>query len=682
MQSLNKGLISLKNRLIRFFSLVTAIIITITAFPLSASATTFNRIVNASTDIIMTNEGTYTTVVRNDNGSLSIGKICWHGTNALNLLKDIVAKNPTQALSILGKSLYNEIITYSSWDTKIPTVNETAVITVLLSTAESREVQDKTAWEYISKYVDHGISLGITEPEALIFFADYENQMGRNGAASFYYNVMRNYGEVNLGTLFSASSKNARRVRTYNFCATINWNNYSDNPVNEKDTVPPEISDVVVSNINTQGYTVSCTASDNKKVMAIFFAVFHQDDGSENAKWYRQDTTATAKMTIDITEFNNRAGNYCTYIYVFDEAGNYSYVELNAVKVPEVTPAEPKLSLTVSATSAEKVGEKMRWRASASGGSGSYLYTFSLYRDNKEIKRTSRSDYSDFEYTIDATGVYKVLANVYDTVSGKTATVVSSETNIFTPIVIESFNANIPAALLGQQIFWEVEANGGEGELEYSYTLYKDDIIVQSTDFKAGNYKYTYKPSEEGVYNVTVNIRDSRSQVISLKSDDITVIRPLEAENVSFSSDYAVAGKSVSCSVDIFGGTGSYTCVFSIYCDGVLVIESESLNSDEFTFTVPKAGKYTAKVTVTDADTTVTEAEGGSLSVAEKAQKGDSNCDGKLTAADARYALRCSAGLDTVDELFKYAVDVNEDGKITAADARQILRVVAQLDTF
>lgn len=56
--------------------------------------------------------------------------------------------------------------------------------------------------------------------------------------------------------------------------------------------------------------------------------------------------------------------------------------------------------------------------------------------------------------------------------------------------------------------------------------------------------------------------------------------------------------------------------------------------------------------------------------------------DGRLSAADARFALRCAAGLDTVDELLRYAVDVNEDGRITAADARLILRVVTQLDTF
>ncbi len=671
----------MKNRILRFFSLFTAIILTVTALPINASANSFNRIVNAATQIIVTNEGNYTTVVRNDNGALSLGKICWHGTNALNLLKEIVAKNPSQALNILGNALYNEIITYSSWDTRIATASEAAVLSILLSTAESRDIQDKRGWDYISGYVKHGQSLGITEPEALVFFADYENQMGRSGAAAFYYQVKSNYGSVNLGTLFSASSKNSRRVRTYNFCATINWGNFSDYPVNEKDTEAPEISDVSVSNITSEGYTVSCSASDNKKVSAVFVAVYFKDDGPEKAIWYKQDTTTGAEMTVDIAEFDNRTGYYQTYIYVFDEAGNYAYVELNPIKITPSTPTEPKLSLTVSASSASVVGDKIRWRASATGGSGNYLYSFNLYRDNKEIARRNRSDYKDFEYEIDKTGSYKVMATVYDKVSGKSASVISAQTDIFTPIVINSFKANIPAALVGQSIFWEVKATGGEGELEYSYTLYKDDSVIQSTDFKPDNYKFTYKPSESGVYNVTVNIKDSRSQVVSFKSEDITVIRPLSAENVSFSTDYAVAGKEVSCSVDVLGGTGSYTCKFSIYCNGLPVITGET-DTDEFSFVVTEPGKYTAVVTVTDADTTVTKAAGGILTVDATAKKGDANCDGSVNASDARYVLRCSAGFETVPDALRYAADIDEDGRITASDARRILRVVAQLDTF
>lgn len=672
----------MKNRFIRILSFVTALILTITAFPLFASAATFNQIVNATTEIIMINEGNYTTVVKNDNGSLSIGKICWHGTNALNLLKDIIAKNPTQALNILGSALYNEIITSYYWDTKIPTNAEASVIAILLSTAESREVQDETAWKYISGYVSHGQALGITEPEALVFFADFENQNGRAGAASFYYEVRNAYGAVNLGTLYAASSKNSRRTRTYNFCATINWNKFSDSPVNEKDTVAPQISDVVVSDINSTGYTVSCSADDNIDVTAIYFAIFHQSDSSDKAKWYKADGTEAASMTVDISEFGNRTGNYCTYIYVFDAAGNYAYVELNVIKVPEAAPTEPKLTVTVSSETDGKVDGKIRWRASTTGGSGNYQYTYSLFKDGTLIAKRPRNDFSDYEHSIKETGIYAVLVTVYDNVSGKSASVMSTDTNIFTPIVVNSFKANLSAAIFGQTIFWTVDATGGEGELQYSYTLYQDDTIVFSTDYKKEHYVFSYKPATDGVYNVTVNIMDERSQVVSYKSDDITVIKPLAADNVAFSSDFAVAGKPATCSVDVDGGTGSYTCKFSIYCDDSLVIESENLDTSEFTFTVPTGGNYTATVTVTDADSTVTEASGGSFTAYDKAPKGDANCDGKLTAADARYALRCAANLETVDPAFLYAVDVNEDGKITAADARLILRVSAKLETF
>ena len=105
----------MKSRLIRILSSVMTVILLITATPLTVGAApTFNQLVNASTEIIMVNEGNYTTVVRDDVGAVSLGKICWHATNALNLLKEIVSLNPSQALNILGASLYNEIVTGTS----------------------------------------------------------------------------------------------------------------------------------------------------------------------------------------------------------------------------------------------------------------------------------------------------------------------------------------------------------------------------------------------------------------------------------------------------------------------------------------------------------------------------------------------------------------------------------------
>ncbi|MBR3869260.1 MAG: hypothetical protein IKM66_08075 [Clostridia bacterium] len=63
---------------------------------------------------------------------------------------------------------------------------------------------------------------------------------------------------------------------------------------------------------------------------------------------------------------------------------------------------------------------------------------------------------------------------------------------------------------------------------------------------------------------------------------------------------------------------------------------------------------------------------------------GDINCDGHITAADARIALRMSARLYSPGEdPDKYgAFDANYSGTIEAADAREILRAAAQISEY
>ncbi len=62
---------------------------------------------------------------------------------------------------------------------------------------------------------------------------------------------------------------------------------------------------------------------------------------------------------------------------------------------------------------------------------------------------------------------------------------------------------------------------------------------------------------------------------------------------------------------------------------------------------------------------------------------GDADCNGKITAADARTALRISAGLDSCENSDKYgATDANFDGRLKAADAREVLRKVAGLSNY
>lgn len=63
-----------------------------------------------------------------------------------------------------------------------------------------------------------------------------------------------------------------------------------------------------------------------------------------------------------------------------------------------------------------------------------------------------------------------------------------------------------------------------------------------------------------------------------------------------------------------------------------------------------------------------------------KSLLGDVNKDGKITAMDARLALRIAAKIDVPTEYQAKAANYNKDANITAMDAGLILRKSAKLD--
>ena len=119
--------------------------------------------------------------------------------------------------------------------------------------------------------------------------------------------------------------------------------------ITPSDTTPPVISNVVVSNVSTDGYTVSFSVSDNTGVTRIAFPTWteanSQDDLNDSTWAYHNvstgpDETKTFSYDVRISDHNNERGYYLTHIYAWDAAGNYAavsdsnYASLR-VKIPE-----------------------------------------------------------------------------------------------------------------------------------------------------------------------------------------------------------------------------------------------------------------------------------------------------------------------------------------------------------
>ena len=100
-------------------------------------------ILRKAESLICSNEGNYGSVVLNDNGALSIGKMQWHANRAADLMKLIVAQDNKAAYDILGAKLYSEIIALNgnnAWSRRILTSEEGKLVSELLVTDAGKKM--------------------------------------------------------------------------------------------------------------------------------------------------------------------------------------------------------------------------------------------------------------------------------------------------------------------------------------------------------------------------------------------------------------------------------------------------------------------------------------------------------------------------------------------------------------
>ena len=108
---------------------------------------------------------------------------------------------------------------------------------------------------------------------------------------------------------------------------------------------------------------------------------------------------------------------------------------------------------------------------------------------------------------------------------------------------------------------------------------------------------------------------------------------------------------------------------------------ADSIKNDNFAIIDKDGNELSISATLgTGCLILVKDAEGNIISKYEIAVKNDIDGNGKITAADARLALRASAKIDTIDGVYAFAADATGDDKITAMDARTILRKAAGLE--
>lgn len=103
------------------------------------------------------------------------------------------------------------------------------------------------------------------------------------------------------------------------------------------DAQPPVITDVTVSDVSSNGYTITCTVSDDVGVTNVTFPTWPSPDENGQPVWH-EGTISGNKATcrINVSDHGNKTNmNYITHIYAYDAAGNSVSSAVNPIFVGE-----------------------------------------------------------------------------------------------------------------------------------------------------------------------------------------------------------------------------------------------------------------------------------------------------------------------------------------------------------
>ena len=178
---------------------------------------------------------------------------------------------------------------------------------------------------YLKHYVDNGIYEG--RRASLTFDPNY------------YWHILPDVNETWPGD--------------YAMCAR----HYAGHGINAQiqayDHNPPQVSNVTVSDVSSDGYTVSCTVTDDWSVSKVIFPTWtianDQDDLAENFMNTQKGTKNGDVYTfrVNASSHNFEGGYYVTHIYAVDKGGNQTVIQMEAVDVKDPEPEQ--LLLTPSA---------------------------------------------------------------------------------------------------------------------------------------------------------------------------------------------------------------------------------------------------------------------------------------------------------------------------------------------
>ena len=350
---------------------------------------------------------------------------------------------------------------------------------------------------------------------------------------------------------------------------TVLWDDDID--IKSTDTEGPSITDIQVIDIDSEGYTVTCTVTDNKGVAEVRFPTWtvnnDQDDLGDwwsDSKYLGSINGSKVTYRVNISDHNNETGEYITHIYATDINGNRNAVAVGTVVIETLNVTTALSEDSISA------GQTVTITANARGGSRSYVYSYLVYNRDLDswIYLKSDSAANTYNWTVNDVATYLVYVIVKDS-AGKQVQSDGMFIGVGYPELKITGKSNASTVNVGEKVTLTGTANGGNGSYTYNYLVHNKDTNQWSrltSSFTSSN-TYTWTAGSAGNREFFVEVKDSTGIVVRSSAINVNVKKKTEklSATIAANTNKVTVGKNIVLLANAQGGNGNYTYSYLVH---------------------------------------------------------------------------------------------------------------------